>query len=360
MRIKILSPTNINNGNKLQPIDYLLEKGIFHRIDMVKMIAAFSTKDERNKFLDFIEQTPSGEKPYLGDFNKKLYPYSLYNIEVDSSIGSVKPEITEFCKAGTDFYIPGSSIKGGILSALYWHCLKEKAGEDENLREIIEACLTKNYGFLENIHDKYEKYTRGRKPFDILNKILFDSLLSKEIKDKYYSSGKFNFSRDIKFGQWLQISDTNLFGYSKIYIGKAKVFGTNKRIDIYYEFIRNGTELLFDMRPQNIRSELYNSLPEIIDIFYTKVLEKEKDWCKKNNINVNFNNIENEKFKMKLGQGASSLSMSLLLLAEDMGIKEAYLNYNNVTKYKNEPITKKITVSNGNYFTLGWTKLSSD
>jgi hypothetical protein len=52
--------------------------------------------------------------------------------------------------------------------------------------------------------------------------------------------------------------------------------------------------------------------------------------------------------------------MSLLLLAEDMGIKEAYLNYNNVTKYKNEPITKKITVSNGNYFTLGWTKLSSD
>jgi len=63
---------------------------------------------------------------------------------------------------------------------------------------------------------------------------------------------------------------------------------------------------------------------------------------------------------MKLGQGASSLSMSLLLLAEDMGIKEAYLNYNNVTKYKNEPITKKINVSNGNNFTLGWTKLSRD
>lgn len=371
-QLEVLSPVHIGSRNDISPVEYIVNNQ-FYRIEMDELF-----KDKEFNKESFIQKAISGDF-YLGNFTPDLgkkYPLYILNVDKYSSnyLIANKPSIKEFIKTGGFVYIPGSSIKGSILSAMYWHVLKKASNKDENIKSIIINCLTRietNFKSLPNTYKKFIKkkwnYKIKKEEVDFIETLhsmgfyyLFPEEIRKyRIKEKIDRKGRKKVINTIRFGDWLEISDTNTIepGQS-LEITTAKVIGARRRIEILYEVLTKGTNFNFRIIPQKtLFSE--KEVLEIVDRFYSKVLQNDIDFYSKNNIDCNLSEIENEKYKLKIGQGSTIYATSFLILASDLGIKKDYLSKWPLTKYKSQPKTRKI-IQKAEVFNkpLGWAKLS--
>jgi len=275
-------------------------------------------------------------------------------------------------KTSNQFYIPGSSIKGAILSALYWYILKECCKNSSEINDLVKACLIKDNVLL-RLHDtEYKRfivtrwnrrYQRKEFQFDqILMNILFESFIEKSERERYIKDRKDKRGReyvvnDIKFAPWLQVTDTTPISAESAYVSLCKVYGTRRNVEVYYELLKPKSRLRFEMSIQKARldlQEIFNSFNK----FYSRVLDEEKKWFKRNRINLSLNPIENGEYILRLGQGSSSLATSLLILAKDLGVEEEYLRKWRVTRDFTEPKTRKIVFEDGEpKYPLGWVKV---
>lgn len=361
MIIEILTPVHIGAGEDISPIEYIIDDK-FYRIDMDALFKAPSF--DRDKF---IKETTKGSI-YLGDINKDLakkYPLYILDIENEAKkyLEQKKSNIKEFIKSANRVYLPGSAIKGSILSALYWYILKEEAKKDENIKTIIISCLTGNPSPLFKLPNFYQKFLikkwdeKLRKEIFVFQEIMINLAfyyLIKEETREFYTSGK------IKFADWLEVSDTNSIEPNDcINIILSEVAGSKRKINILFESLKIGSKFNFRLKKQKIMFDEEKIL-EIVDEFYSKVLEKDKRWTKLNNLSIDFANIENKKYKLKIGQAVSSLATSFLILAEEFNIEKEYINKWRFTKYKTEPKTRKIVnLGDNNWNSLGWVKLTT-
>ena len=161
VKIEVLSPIHIGSGQEILPIEYIIEGNNFYRIDMEKLFLdkAFN----RDKFLRFVEIATKEEKiPYLGNFDGKFIENNQkYRLGISEKINEAHPpRIKEFIKTSNKFYIPGSSIKGVVLSALYWHVLKESGNSDSGINDMVRACLAKDFRVLQELQNikKYKQF----------------------------------------------------------------------------------------------------------------------------------------------------------------------------------------------------------
>jgi len=170
-KVKVLSPLHIGNGSKISPMEYVVDKQ-FHRIDMDSFF-----RDEQFKMDDFIENAKFGSF-YLGDFYGDVAKkHILYSLDVTDFSAKVfeksRSEVMEYIKTGGNAYIPGTSIKGGIRTALMWYILKE----NENLYSEMERYL---YGIIsrdkkppskKSVDNQIEKKVFGDDPKNDLLKV---------------------------------------------------------------------------------------------------------------------------------------------------------------------------------------------
>jgi|GEM_PF-872573 len=370
IEIDTLSPVHIGNGEEIPPIEYIVEGDSFYRINMD---GVFRDKDRfnRQKFLGFVEDAVSTAKTaYFGNFDRDLAKaHQRYKLKMAVGVDeNYPPPIKEFIKTSNRFYIPGSSIKGAILSALYWYLLKESCKSNSDIKDIVKACSIKDFNVLLRLQNTdYERfivtrwnrrYQRKEFQFDqILLNILFEALIKEEEHKGYIKQGKRGIINDIKFAPWLQVTDTNWISAENAYLGVCKVFGSRRNIEVFYELLKPKSKLNFELSIQKTKLELQRIL-EIVNKFYSRVLEEEKKWCVKNRICISFSTIEDEEYILRLGQGSSSLATSLLILAEDLGVGNEYLRKWRVTRDLTEPKTRKIVFEDGKpTYPLGWVKL---
>jgi|LSQX01.1.fsa_nt_gb CRISPR type III-A-associated RAMP protein Csm5 len=280
IKIKILAPVHIGSGNKISPLEYVsvgknrvnnVFDGNFIRLNMESL---FADEGFRPRIEPFINSAKQASNRYVGNLlpANLLLSHTLYKLPVSpSATGRAVIEVSEFVKSAGNVFIPGSSIKGALLSAVIHKIAKQK--NIRNLREYNEL--------LKNVLEEISEGKSGR------------------------------------FSRWLDVTDTNLIAPdTSLEISYAESRGRGKSIPVVYETLRTGTEFEFEMKTGI--EDFYQfgklSCEEILEAsndFYTKILRKSR---------YNFT-TSHKGFLLRLGQGSSVLSTSLLLLAEELNIR---------------------------------------
>ncbi|MDP3029803.1 MAG: type III-A CRISPR-associated RAMP protein Csm5 [Deltaproteobacteria bacterium] len=136
--MEILTPLHIGSGEKIYPLEYVIDKEVI-RVNMDKLFAEPSFQRET-----FIRESKKRDF-YLGAFDKNnSLKYPLYKIaialstasELTDNIGTSNALVLDFIKEGKNFYIPGSSLKGAIRTAVLWNFLQKA-----NIRSEFEGSL---------------------------------------------------------------------------------------------------------------------------------------------------------------------------------------------------------------------------
>lgn len=164
--IEVLSPLHIGNGNKISPMEYILDDQ-FHRIDMDSLF-----KDERFPVDEFIQSVK--EFFYLGNFYPDIArQHKKYSLEISQELKKEKKikEVYEFIKSGGRVYIPGSSIKGAIRTAILYYAIKN----DREIFDFVKDHLLKlsiKGGDRRKADDKIEEKFFGRTTHDFMKGLI--------------------------------------------------------------------------------------------------------------------------------------------------------------------------------------------
>ncbi|MGB9722134.1 MAG: type III-A CRISPR-associated RAMP protein Csm5 [bacterium] len=126
VKIKILTPVHIGSGEEINPMEYLVEGVQFHRLNMDSLFKDNEFKPHMDKFIE-IAKTSRYIAGILPD--SLLKKHILYTIPINGDavqyLRKNQTIVKEFIKTAGNVFIPGSSIKGSIFSAVFWHSLKE-------------------------------------------------------------------------------------------------------------------------------------------------------------------------------------------------------------------------------------------
>lgn len=267
IKLKILTPVHIGSGNEISPLEYLIEENKFYRLDMDGL---FQDPDFKKFFNSFIDQAKS--KRYIGDILPKdlLKRHILYILNVSAKRKFNLTEIKEITKSAGRVYIPGSSLKGSILSG------------------ILEDVLYKNREFNRN-------FTQ------LLDSVLGEITASPERK---------------RFARWIDMVDSNFRNAEdSLEISVVDIVSKKQKVfSIIYETIREGIEFFMEIKSHCRKSE--QEILEIADNFYRKVYEREKEFP-----NQSLPALPQNGYILRIGQGSTAWSTSFLILADELGIK---------------------------------------
>lgn len=138
------TPVHIGTGLSYYPNEYITRTQkdggrVIRRIDHSRF-GEFFSESQRKEFVLRMDEAAYGRPFSLTDFmlTQKVDPIPLTLYRLENNSGEKEPkEIREFIKTGGVPYIPGSSIKGALRTALlWWH-----ARGDDNFIESIRNDL---------------------------------------------------------------------------------------------------------------------------------------------------------------------------------------------------------------------------
>ena len=173
LEIETLSPLHIGDGSTLIPLEYVLEDGLVKVVNLDFLLEALPGKiasqlgEEMVPMRDFLNEKNQGhllQKPELYSRKIKLSDGARGDLEddLDRRNGQQinKAQIKTFVKTGGKPFIPGSSIKGAIRTALAYHILKEV--RREKAEKILDASVKLDERgerkFVPGERDAVEKY----------------------------------------------------------------------------------------------------------------------------------------------------------------------------------------------------------
>lgn len=300
IELTILSPVHIGSGEEISPIEYFIDGNKFIRIDIDGLFNDPLFKPQMDKF---IEQAKN--KRYIGELLQKdlLLSHPLYSLDISYGARNCNPiAVKGFIKSAGRVYIPGSSLKGSILSAVIWKKAKEKNIRDfRDIQNVVIGSISKcplNSCFSRwlDISDSDFKHPQ-------------DSLELSLAKIERATRGSSYFQ---KSGQGWEFTPA-----------KPKKLPKSRSQPILYETLKSGLKFTMEIKTglklENKNIDKFGNLSEIeilkiCDEFYRKVYEKEKGFTKQK-----LPAIPSNSFLLRLGQGSTCLSTSFLLLAEDIG-----------------------------------------
>lgn len=292
VRVRVLCPIHIGSGEEISPTEYFIdrEKGMFNRLNLDSLFQDRQFRLFRDNFLRDAARSRSISQ-IIND-GSLLKRHILYSLPISPQAREIitKPcNVKMFMKSAGRAYLPGSSLKGSILSAFLWYVLKEKY---EQNKTKIEPLI------------KARKYEHQRAYDDLLN-------LAFEIAFPH------NFRMEkAKFTHWLDVSDSDFrLPAQCLQISLVEVKGAQKggQIPIFYGTLKEGT--VFEMEMKATPKTLANNFSEtkllqVTHEFYSRVANKDGV------------NIESDRYLIRLGQGSTAFSTSLLLLAEEIQIRD--------------------------------------
>jgi len=326
MKIKLttLTPVFIGSGEIASPVEYV---SINENGEITEKLSKFLCKIQIEKLLKDASFTPffelfikyAPQQRYIGSFLKNspfeksfkslLLKYVSSKIPISESAEGKNPiNINLFVKSARRVYIPGSSLKGSILSAVIYHILTKK------------------------------KITQFEKFDDILKEVIEDS---SKIKNN-------------KFSRWLNVIDSDLkepeecleISYVEVTGGRRKgiplLYETLKPNMVFFSEIKTSVNSFYPFGNFTVEEIL-----KIADEFYRKIYKK---------FNYSFS-IPEEGYLLRIGQGSSVLSTSLLIPAEELGISQYSIKRRNLPPLKpgELPRTQKLV---GGRVPMGWVSVN--
>lgn len=142
VKYQILTPVHIGMGEDLSPFDYVITGNVFHRIITDEIISSLDQK-KIAEFYSFIEQGDITKLRSLIVENFDEERFSKYKVKVTENVAEKYRKnldninnqllISPFIRTSDDFkpYIPGSSIKGAIRTAIIDAVVQEKRKKEK-------------------------------------------------------------------------------------------------------------------------------------------------------------------------------------------------------------------------------------
>lgn len=127
MKIQTLTPVHIGTGEDIAPFEYVLKDDVFYRIDLARFLTNLSPaqRGDFNKAVDsgnvifmrkFIARNVDPEKYYLFRCFAHDAFMEIYRTGIDDPRNQLQVHL--FTRQGEKAYLPGSSLKGAIRTAV--------------------------------------------------------------------------------------------------------------------------------------------------------------------------------------------------------------------------------------------------
>ncbi|OPZ93758.1 MAG: RAMP superfamily protein [candidate division TA06 bacterium ADurb.Bin417] len=320
VKIRILSPVHIGDGLNLSPSEYFISTGQLNRLDMDGLVAD-------PEFLPHLDRFVSQAKTnrYIGDYIQPsiLSRHILYSIPIAGEAATSNPtNLKTFIKTAGRVYLPGSSLKGALLSALIYALMSGKKPDAIPWRD------------------------------------------NKEMMKQVIGSATTNSSQTDNFARWLDVTDSDyrppadalevsLVQVTRI-IPSDDMQGRKKNLPLLCETLREDTEFGLEIKNSN-RAEPKGwgkftpaEILKFSDTYYRKIWEEE---------NEDSPQLNRDGHLCRLGQGSGVLSTSLLTLARELGYKGYQVERRKPPRpitIENGPLTQKLVDEE---VPLGWVEI---
>lgn len=363
--IKVLSPVHIGSGEKYTASEYVNSKVKTKKGNNLKIIKRMSVSKyflslEDNKKDEFLRDL-TNPNFNLKDFDSKIPNTYVKYRAINNSKKEITPtqEISEAIKTLNKLYIPGSSIKGAIKSAILYYALDD--------------------GMISNISRNVVNHK------DRVNKREYNKFMN-----KIFTSKKAPTPAQGDIMEFLQVSDSTTIKSPTIYdvatvmadfrLGHNEFYSRNKRTRTlsFLETIARGNNLSFDINnhyDHNVFKRLglddkkhlidLDNIKKSIFIFSKSLISHEIEFAENYDIpyllkfykNIEKqNSIESPVLKVGAGSGFLSTTVGLKIKKYD---KDLFDKIANGTRGKNYdysfPKSRKITQTGG--MPLGWVQL---
>jgi CRISPR-associated protein Csm5 len=361
VRVKVLSPVHIGNGERISRLEFLVEKGRLKVYKFDRIISAIerlaNPQLKNNAYLWFKTSKNLSLEEFLRNFKLTLEPN--YELEINGSFNS--SQVEEFIKTLEGPYIPGSELKGSIrhLIACAWFMDKpnyviEKV--DELLRLLQN--LRNRKSEYQRIQDDAEKY---------LERLVF------------YPKGE----RDAQFDllKVLSVPDSQPLPYQSLRVEVPRLECSRKTL-YPCEALKEGVEFEMEI---NINKNAYEGLKSVGKLseigkhfsdentfwnfltdcsrkFYSKLLDEEIRFfenCQRYTTARHLRDLKEYlnrgKVLLRLGKHEGILSTTLLLIVKDKDKdRELFDKFFRATQNIAREQTNKTRRVNSQGLTFGW------
>ncbi len=352
VRVKVLSPVHIGNGEKISRLEFLVEKG---RLKVYKFDRIISTIErianpqlKNNAYLWFKTSKNLSLEEFLRNFKLTMEPN--YELEINGSFNS--SQVEEFIKTLEGPYIPGSELKGSIrhLIACAWFMDKPDL-VIEKVKQLLNSGRAKDQREQNNVEGELERSV-------------------------FYPKGE----RDAKFDvlKVLSVPDSQPLPYQSLRVEVPKLIGSNRML-FPCEALKEGVEFEMEI---NINKNAYrgletqrklpeigkhfsdentfwNFLVECSRKFYSKLLDEEikffqnrqpntADHLKRLKTHLNTGGV-----LLRLGKHEGILSTTLLLIVKEKD-KALFDEFFKATQNIAREQTNKTRRVNSQGLTFGW------
>ncbi|WP_297467630.1 type III-A CRISPR-associated RAMP protein Csm5 [Thermococcus sp.] len=357
MRLRVLSPLHIGNGNRLTPVDIYPSGNRVYVLDVERLFNDLQRLGVDLEEILALLRNPPGEhyvwKGYIEEYRLNPSDYALYSLPVFGEPGKTSIGINEFIKSNGMPYVPGSSMKGAIRTAVFYKALKEcgDAGTAMNIVAGFSQNLAREMGYSESLVDHYIAYidkeiARNRrfdrkKADDLLEAIVFG------MEKGRYPGIRYGPKRDPM--RALIVRDSPGIGRKHLAVYRVEVVGNPSPIPIWVEALSPGTEaeveLRFDSELLRINAGHFNGLLweclkdrgrpwevfedfvwEAVKEFYNAIIEHElrnlsKFGKQKESVRSFYEGLKGKERILRLGWGSGWIGTTIGLLLVEKGSK---------------------------------------
>jgi CRISPR-associated RAMP protein, Csm5 family len=353
VRVKVLSPVHVGNGEKISRLEFLVEKG---RLKVYKFDRIISTIErianpqlKNNAYLWFKTSKNLSLEEFLRNFKLTLEPN--YELEINGSLNS-SSQVEEFIKTLEGPYIPGSELKGSIrhLIACAWFMDKSDL-VIEKVKQLLNSGRAKDQREQNNVEGEMERSV-------------------------FYPKGE----RDAKFDvlKVLSIPDSQPLPYQSLRVEVPKLIGSNRTL-FPCEALKEGVEFEMEisinknayrgLETQRKLPEIgkhfsdenafWNFLVECSRKFYSKLLDEEIKFFQNRqpdtakHLEKLKNYLNTGGVLLRLGKHEGILSTTLLLIVKEKD-KALFDKFFKATQNGAREQTNKTRRVNSQGLTFGW------
>ncbi len=307
LSIEGLSPLFIGSGNTYSQLDYISAEGKIHILDFDKILSQVPeeliddlTNDINknfwnNKWQGNVEEFLEKYKLNWRDFIEKSY-------DLRGDIGD--NEINQFIKTGDLIYIPGSSIKGAMRTAILFDILNKHPRERERFIRRILSDFN---------HREIIQLIQSDGKTDLLRALM--------VTDQALKNHTSSIKVDESTVYHLRNKQPTIPIFNEVL---DKGFQSEGRIKINRKLVDSGTLIsnYFDLHAENLIKAM-NSFSKTIINHELRTFIKQQDTNLKEiitfyeNLQAQINSLNDKECILRLGQGSSALGLTLFLNFSD-------------------------------------------
>ncbi|MCA6213804.1 type III-A CRISPR-associated RAMP protein Csm5 [Thermococcus bergensis] len=365
MRLTVLSPIHIGDGSELTAVDIYPSHEKIFVLDTARLTNDLLSLGVSIEEILSLLKNPPGDyyvfKGYIDEFKLRVEDYTLYSLPIIGKEGKESMRIKRFIRTDGKPYIPGSSIKGAIRTAVLYKVLKE-CGDSGTAMEVIRNMAGKAGGKKrENVEHLINAIGRNTTLLEYYIHYLDSQLRrSEERKGRFDPKSADDLLEAIVFGMeptWnfpgigyepkrdpmraLVVRDSGPIGKKHLAVYRVEVVGAENPIPIWVEGLTpeasTEVEIRFDRETLRRNRDYFNGLLweclsnygrpeevfedflwEAVEEFYGRVIEEEmrnssKFGAYKRSVEDFYRTLPDGK-RLRLGWGSGWISTTIGLL----------------------------------------------